>query len=293
MTAAVIAPAVPSPSSSATTLSLYPKDLMPNSPVPDFSVAVAMVFEFLGAHPILITIILLAFALESWYSNLGKIAKGARVGGRFVARAAGHARTRPPIRITVAVFGTATVLIIQVFMARLSYIGGSLIATPFDGARRDMADQALSTTPTLFVDAEYLRHFLRTDWISTVYVLWSITMILLAYRPSANIGLLWAGLTTPFWLIALGSMTMVLISVVCDLFFAGLSALASRPPAWTFIESYVLQAPYLTLAVVSSVYCVAAAVATKGARVVTRLWRPPFSGGASTTPSGTTSHRSI
>lgn len=242
------------------------------SPVPDFDAAVAAVLEFIGVSPVLIAAVLLAFALESWYSNGKRVARAATVAGGAVARGGTWLATQRPVRIFVTVTATVTVVVAQVLMVRVSFVGGSVVATPFDPERWRILDDAFGVSPLLFVDLDFLTQFLAVDAISVTYVLLSVILMLLAYRRSAKAGWLWLAATTPYWVILFGSAAMAVLSLGVDLFFFVLHLPMDEPYEWPFLTDYVLTAPALAMDLVSGVYCGMALVAIGGAVVVRRLW---------------------
>ena len=240
--------------------------------MPDFTVALQAVLEFLGVSPVLIGVLLLAFALESWYSNGKRMARTATVVGGAVATGGTWLARQRPARIVVAVATSVTVVVAQVLMVRLSYVGGSIVATPFDPERWRLLDDAYGESPLKFVDPEFLGRFLATDAFSISYVLVTIAVLLRAYRKkTATLGL-WLLVTTPFWFLLFGSVAIAALSLVLDLFFALLGLVAGSAYDWRFTTDYVLDAPHLTIDLVAGIYCGVALVAVGGAAVVRRMW---------------------
>ena len=248
------------------------------SPVPDFTVALQAVLEFIGVSPVLIGALLLAFALESWYSNGKRVARAASVVGGAVARGGGRIAAQRPARIAVALATTATVVIAQVVMVRLGYVGGSIVATPFDPQRWRALDAAYGASPLLFVDPDFLARFLATDAFSISYVLVTIVAMLCAYRKKAPTAGLWLLVTTPFWFLLFGSAAIAALSLALDLLFAGLALVAGGGYDWRFTRDYVLDAPHLTIDLVAGIYCAVALIAVGGAAVVRRLWTAATAG---------------
>jgi hypothetical protein len=242
------------------------------SPVPDFTVALQAVLEFIGVSPVLIGALLLAFALESWYSNGKRVARTATVVGGAVARGGGWLAGQRPVRTVVAIATSVTVVIAQVLMVRLSYVGGSIVATPFDPVRWKALDEAYGASPLLFVDPVFLTRFLATDAFTVSYVLVTIVALLRAYRKKAATPGLWLLITTPFWLLLSGSVAIAVLSLALDLLFAGLTLVAGGTYDWRFTTDYILDAPHLTIDLVAGIYCGVALIAVGGAALVRRLW---------------------
>lgn len=243
-----------------------------NSPLPDFDAAVAAVMQFLGVSPVLIAAVLLAFALESWYSNAKRMARAAVLASGTVKRGGAWLAGQRPVRAAVTVAMAITVVIAQVLMVRISYVGGSIVATPFDAARWQVLDNAYGASPLLFVDPGFLGQFLAVDAISVSYVLVTIVLMLMAYRNDAPTGLYWFVATTPYWLLLFGSIPVAVISLAFDVGFFLLYLLVPDPWDWRFTTDYVLAAPYLAVNLVSGIYCGVALVAIGGAGAVRRLW---------------------
>ncbi|MCP3800682.1 hypothetical protein NLX83_15550 [Allokutzneria sp. A3M-2-11 16] len=250
-------------------------DADPSSPVPDFDAAVAGVLRFIGVSPFLIAAVLLAFALESWLSNGKRMARAAVVVGGATARGTAWLVRQRPVRIVVTVATTITVLIAQMIMLRLSYVGGSIVASLFDPVRWKALDAAFGSSPLLFIDPVFLERFLAVDLFSVSYVLVTIVLMVLAYREKAPTRLLWFVTATPFWFLLWGSVVMTVLSLGFDLLFFALHLLTDGKYAWPFLRDYVLSAPSLTVDLVSVIYCGGALAAIGGAALVRRLWTAP------------------
>lgn len=242
------------------------------SPVPNFDDVVGALLEFIGVHPVLVAAVLLAFALESWYSNGRRMARAASVASGAVTRGSTWLVTQRPVRIFVTVATTVTVAIAQLLMIRVSYVGGSIMATPFDPVRWKALDNAYGISPLLFVDPDFLAQFLVVDMISVAYVLVTLFLMLAAYRKSARTTTLWFVATTPYWLFLFGSLAWAVVSVGFDLLFFAFHGFGADPYDWPLTTEYVISAPHLAVDLVSGVYCGMALVAIGGAGVVRRLW---------------------
>jgi hypothetical protein len=243
-----------------------------SSPVPDFTVALQAMLEFLGVSPFLIAVVLLVFALESWYSNGKRAARAATTVGRAVVLGSTWLAGQRPARIALAITTTIAVLIAQALMVRVSYVGGSIVGTPFDPVRWEALDDAYGAPPLQFADPEFLDQFLATDAFSISYVLVTIVLLLVAYSKIVPTGVLWLVATTPFWLLLFGSVALAVISVPFDLLFAGLYLLGDLDYDWRFTMDYVLHPAHLAVDLVAGVYCAVALAAFGGAKVVRELW---------------------
>lgn len=234
--------------------------------------ALQAVLEFIGVSPFLIATLLLAYALESWYSNGKRIARTATEVGGAVTRGGIWLAEQRPARVVVAITTTITVVIAQVLMVRVSYVGGSIMATPFDPVRWKVLEDAYGASPLLFVNPDFLDQFLATDTVSISYVLVTIVAMLRAFRKKAATVGLWLLVTTPFWILLFGSMAIAVLSLALDLLFVVLSLVGGSTYDWRFTTDYILAAPYLTVDLVAGVYCGVALVAIGGAALVRRLW---------------------
>jgi hypothetical protein len=100
----------------------------PASPIPDLPVVLQQILQFIGLNPFFIAVMLTAFAVESWYSGARLTVRTATAVGGAVTRGGAWLYGQPPVRRLVAVVTTVAVVIVQLFMIRLSYIGGSIVA---------------------------------------------------------------------------------------------------------------------------------------------------------------------
>ncbi|WP_433272739.1 hypothetical protein ACQPZF_17215 [Actinosynnema sp. CS-041913] len=100
------------------------------SPLPNFDNAVSAVLHLIGVSPVLIAAVLLAFALESWYSNAKRMARAAVVTSGAVRRGSAWVARQRPAQVAATLLTTGTVLAAQAIMIRVSYVGGSIVATP-------------------------------------------------------------------------------------------------------------------------------------------------------------------
>ncbi|WP_041837009.1 hypothetical protein [Actinosynnema mirum] len=98
------------------------------SPIAGFDAALAVLLEFVGVNPVLVAAVLLAYALESWYSNMKKMIHLASTTGGALARGSVQLASQRPVRILFTLTTTATVVLAQVMMVRLSYVGGSVVS---------------------------------------------------------------------------------------------------------------------------------------------------------------------
>lgn len=249
------------------------------SPLPNFDNAVAAVMQLIGVSPVLIAAVLLAFALESWYSNARRMARAAVVTSGAVQRGSAWIARQRPVQVAATLLTTGTVLAAQVIMVRASYVGGSIVATPFDPGRWQILDAAYGASPLLFIDPDFLSQFLAVDAISASYVLVTTVLMLLAYRKTAPTGLYWTIATTPFWILLFGGIAFATLSLVADLVFFVLYLLIPDPWDWRFTAE-VLQAPYLAIMLVSATYCLIALAAIGGAGAVRDCWTPRTTAGA-------------
>jgi magnesium-transporting ATPase (P-type) len=242
------------------------------SSVPSFDSVVAAVLQVIGVPPVLISVLLLAFALESWYSNGERMVHAATIVGDAVARGSNRLVAQRPVRIFVTVITTITVAMMQVIMVRVSYVGGSIVATPFDPVRWNALQAAYGVSPLRFVDPKFLAQFLAVDTISVAYVLVAIVLMLISYRSNAPIRVLWLVATFPYWLLLFGSAAIATLSLIVDVSFFLLYLLGGISYDWRFIRDYVLDAPHLTVDIVSGIYCLTALAAIGGSAVVRRMW---------------------
>ena len=181
--------------------------------------------------------------------------RAATIVGSTMARGGTWLTGQRPTRIVVAIATTITVVIAQLLMVRISYVGGSIMATPFDPERWKALDHAYGASPHLFVDPDFLDQFVATDAVSVSYVLVTIVAMVLAYRKKAATSGLWLLATTPFWLLLFGSMAIAALSLALDLLFVVLSLVAGSAYDWRFTTDYVLTAPQLAVDLVAGVYC--------------------------------------
>ncbi|HEY0453662.1 hypothetical protein [Actinophytocola sp.] len=243
-----------------------------SSPVPDFTTVLGQILQFLGVNGYFVALVLAVFAIQSWVSGGKQVVRGAAVVGEAVTRGGSWLVRQRPARIALALTTTVAVLVLQVFMVRLSYVGGSIIATPFDPVRRAALDAAYGSSPLLFTDAGFLSRFLAMDWISATYVLLSVLILVLAYRAGSSTIPTWLCLAAPYWLFLFGGFSVAAITLTINLLLAFANILAGMPIDWSLTQEYVLGAPYLTIDLVAGIYCVVAMAAVLGARAVRRLW---------------------
>jgi hypothetical protein len=241
------------------------------NPVPGDTAIVEWLFGILGIPTVVISLVVIAMSIESLYARGRQVARGAVL----AHRAAGHAGSwlvrQPPVRVLLIGLSTACVLAAQAVMLGLSYIAGSFLASPFDPGRSEVLLDAVQHSPILLIDPGFISANTRLDWISAVFVLWTLVWLIAGYGVRDGAGALTGFMAFPFWFFAFGSGVWVVLSVAVDLLFGILTWTFTGSEAWTVTRGTFAQG-MVGIAAWSLGYSLACLAALSATGVLFKTW---------------------
>lgn len=241
------------------------------NPVPSDTAIVEWLFGLLGIPTVIISLVVIAMSIESLYARARQLVRGAV----FTHRAAGLAGAwlvrRPPVRVLMIGLVTACVLASQAVMLGLSYIAGSFLSSPFDPGRSEVLLDVVQHSPILLIDPGFIGDNVRLDWISAIFVLWSLIWLLVAYGIGEGAAALTGFMAFPFWFFAVGAGVWVVASVAIDLLFGILTWTFTGPEAWTITKGTYEQG-MVGIAAWSLGYSLACAAALYATGVLFKTW---------------------
>jgi hypothetical protein len=246
--------------------------VQPEPLIPEFEATVAATLEFLGVPGIFIVLLLTLLAVEGWLSNVKRAVVGAKTVGKLAGRGGVWLFKQHPARLVITVATTVLVLVVQGFMVRLSYTGGSLIAAPFDAVRRVQVEVAMETSPTLLADPAYLVRLVKLDLVSAIYIVYSVAVIVYSYRAKSHALTMTAFLAAPFWLFLLGMAAIAVFVVGLNVVFTLIRLITGGSADWTMTQEIVLTNANMGITLISGIYSATALAAVVGARLVHRVW---------------------
>ena len=235
----------------------------------------------LGVSAGIVSLVGLAFAIQSWWDAAKQVSEGSRwLGGKV--RDGGAALMR--MRLARAMIALLTALLVppaQLLALGLCYLGGNYMSMGFgDDARARAALTLLRQDPWVVLRPAEAAQVLTLDWWSGGCVVLAAVALIRSYKLAAegrDEQLFSAGA------LMAGPIALVLLVAVCGLILCGLLlllilvlSLVSGASATAFMhENLPVVVPLLIGTGICLAYFLACQAAVRGSRLVVRAWTSP------------------
>jgi hypothetical protein len=228
----------------------------------------------------IVSLIGLAFAIQSWVDAAKQIHGGYRWAGGVVQRGGTALMGMPGARAAVALLTTLLVPAAQLLTLGLCYLGGNYMSMGFgDDARAEAALKLLRHDPWVVLHPHQATQVLTLDWWSGGCVVLAAVFLIRSYKLAAagrNDELFKAGAFVA------GPITLVLLVAVCGLILCGLLlllvlvlSLISGASASDFMHANLpTMIPLLIGTGICLAYFLARQAAVRGSSLVVRAWAP-------------------
>jgi hypothetical protein len=225
-----------------------------------FNEVVEWLLGMLGVNGAIISLVTLAFVIDSWRDPFRRAA----VATRQVAHLAEVAGRMPRYRLTVVAAVTTMVAVAQCLVIYLCYVIGNFLSVLLfaERGRKARIDELIAAHGFGVLNPWSAESALRMDWLSGTYAACAIAAIVLSYRGAWGFGIVLTLPVVGFAMLAMLGVAGTLISGQIDV----------------DDEQFLKVAG--TVIAVGVFFCVACIMSLRGSKVVSRSWKIPAVAGA-------------